>query len=163
VEKMLAELEARENIQDNERRTYTLTESDLNAYLAAKMKERPQRDVESLTVQMKEGFFTTHLKVDFDRVEIKGDSMTETLVRTILRGKQTIDVDGRLVTENGKGTYHVDRASLSGIPLPPSLVNSILSSVGRRQDPPFDPTEPFDLPYSLKTIRVTSKKAILET
>ncbi|RPI27818.1 MAG: hypothetical protein EHM61_07165 [Acidobacteria bacterium] len=163
VEKMLEDLEAREMAKNNEKRTYTLTEPDLNAYLAAKIAERPRKDVESLKVEMKEGFFTTHILVDFDQVEIKGDSMTKTLVKAILHGKQTIEVDGRLQTDNGKGTYQVERASLNGMPLPSALVNSILSSVGRRQDPPFDPIEPFDLPYALKTVKVTPGKAVLET
>ncbi|MFB3906300.1 MAG: hypothetical protein ACE15E_22885 [Acidobacteriota bacterium] len=163
VERMLAELEARENSQDREKRTYILAESDLNAYLAAKIQERPRKDVESLRIQMKEAVFTTFLKVDFDQVEIKGDSMTVGLLKALLRGKQTIEFDGRLQTENGKGTYAVERATLNGLPLPPSLVNSILSAVGRRQDPPFDPMEPFELPYGIKRVKVEPGKARLET
>ncbi|RPJ84124.1 MAG: hypothetical protein EHM18_12400 [Acidobacteria bacterium] len=163
VEKMLEDLEAREQVQDKEKRTYILTEPDLNAFLAAKIKERPRKDVESLRVEMKDGLFTTFIKIDFDEVEIKGDSMTASLLKALLRGTQTIEVDGRLQTENGKGTYLVERATLNGMPLPASLVNSILSSVGKRQDPPFDPTEQFDLPYGVKTITVTPGKATLET
>lgn len=163
VEKMLDELEAREQVQDTEKRTYILTESDLNAFLAAKIKERPRKDVESLRIEMKDAIFTTFLEVDFDQVEIKGDSMTTSLLRALLRGRQTIEFDGQLQTENGKGTYEVKRATLNGLPLPPSLVNSILSAVGRRQDPPFDPMEPFDLPYGVKTVTVSPGKATLET
>ncbi|RPJ64042.1 MAG: hypothetical protein EHM23_01090, partial [Acidobacteria bacterium] len=70
VEKMLEELEAREQAQDKEKRTYILTEPDLNAFLAAKIKERPRKDVESLRVEMKDGLFTTFIKIDFDEVEI---------------------------------------------------------------------------------------------
>ena len=163
VEKMLDELEARENAQDKEKRTYILTESDLNAFLAAKIKERPRKDVESLRIEMKEEFFTTFLRVDMDQVDIKGDSMTKSLLKALFRGKQTIEFDGRLKTDNGKGTYEVERATLNGMPLPPSLVNSILSAVGRQQDPPFDPMEPFDLPYAIKTVKVSPGKATLET
>ncbi len=163
VEKMLDELEAREQAQDKEKRTYILTEPDLNAFLAAKIKERPRKDVESMRVEMKDAIFTTFLKVDLDQVDIKGDSMTKSLLKALLRGKQTIEFDGRLKTDNGKGTYEVERATLNGMPLPPSLVNSILSAVGRQQDPPFDPMEPFDLPYGIKTVTVSPGKATLET
>jgi hypothetical protein len=163
VERIFEEMEAREEARDNTPRSYTLVESDLNAYLAAKIKERERRDVESLTVEMKDGLFTTNLLIDFDEIEIQGDSMTKTFFKAILRGKQTIVVDGRLKTDKGKGTYHVEQASINGVPLPPSLVNAILSAVGRRQDPPFDPSQPFDLPYAIKTITVASKKATLQT
>jgi hypothetical protein len=163
VEKMLDELEAGEEAQDKEKRTYVLTESDLNAYLAAKIKERPRKDVESLRIEMKESIFTTFLKLDMDEVEVKGDSMAKSLLKALFRGKQTIEFDGRLTTDNGKATYEVERATLNGVPLPPSLVNSILSAVGRQQDPPFDPTEPFDLPYAIKTVKVSPGKATLET
>ncbi len=163
VEKMLDELEAREMAQDKEKRTYILAESDLNAFLAAKIKERPRKDVESLRIEMKEEIFTTFLRVDMDQVDVKGDSMTKSLLKVLFRGKQTIEFDGRLKTDNGKGTYEVERATLNGMPLPPSLVNSILSAVGRQQDPPFDPMEPFDLPYAIKTVKVSPGKATLET
>lgn len=163
VEKMLDELEARQQAKEKDRRTYTLTESDLNAFLAAKIKERPRKDVESLRVEMKDDFFTTFLKVDLDQVDVKGDSMTKSLLKALLHGKQTIEFDGRLKTDNGKGTYEVERATLNGMPLPPSFVNSILSAVGRQQDPPFDPMEPFDLPYGIKTVKVSLGKALLET
>ncbi len=160
---MLDELEARESAQDKGKRTYILAESDLNAFLAAKIKERPRKDVESLRIEMKEEIFTTFLRVDMDQVDIKGDSMTKSLLKVLFRGKQTIEFDGRLKTDNGKGTYEVERATLNGMPLPPSLVNSILSSVGRQQDPPFDPMEPFDLPYAIKTVKISPGKATLET
>jgi hypothetical protein len=163
VEKMLDELETRQQAKDTDKKSYTLTESDLNDYLAAKIKERPRKDVESMRVAMKEGFFTTFLTVDLDQVEVKGDSMSKSLLKALLHGKQTIEVDGRLKTDNGKGTYEVERASLNGMPLPPSFVNSILSAVGRQQDPPFDPMEPFDLPYGMKSVKVTPGKALLET
>lgn len=163
VQKMLDELEARESAQDKGKRTYILAESDLNAFLAAKIKERPRKDVESLRIEMKEEIFTTFLRVDMDQVDIKGDSMTKSLLKVLFRGKQTIEFDGRLKTDNGKGTYEVERATLNGMPLPPSLVNSILSSVGRQQDPPFDPMEPFDLPYAIKTVKISPGKATLET
>ena len=112
---------------------------------------------------MGDGSFITFLTIDFDQVEVKGDSMSAQLFKIFLRGKQTIEVEGRLKTEKGRGTYQVERATLNGMPLPASLVNAILSTVGRRQDPPFDPTEPFDLPYGVQTIEVQEQKTILKT
>jgi hypothetical protein len=163
VERVFEELETRSLAGDGAGRTYVLAESDLNAFLKAKLKERGRRDVESLVVKMSQTTFVTSLTIDFDYDEMRSDSVGAKIFKALLSGKQTIEVEGRLTTEKGKGTYTVERANMNGIPLPPPLVNSILSALGRRQDPPFDPTEPFDLPYGIQTIEVQEQKTILQT
>src|SRR5512141_1441613 len=90
VARMFEQMEAREQAREKQKRTYELSESDLNAYLKAKIKERNRKDVERLAVQMDEGQFTTELLIDMDHVEIQGDSMTKSLFKALLSGKQTI-------------------------------------------------------------------------
>ena len=164
VESVLTELENREKEKDQPSRTYVLAEPDMNAYLASEIAKRERKDVEHLSVKMNDqNRFITSLTVNLDKVDIKADSMTKTLFRTFLRGTQTIEMDGKLTTDKGKGTYEVQSASMNGVPLPATLVNAILSAVGKQQDPPFDPTEPFDLPYKIQSITVSSGKATIKT
>ena len=164
VESVLTELESREKENDRQSRTYVLVETDMNAYLASEIAKRERKDVEHLSVKMNdENRFITLLTVNLDNVDIKADGMTKTLFRTFLRGTQTIEMDGKLTTDKGKGTYEVQSATMNGVPLPATLVNAIISAVGKQQDPPFDPTEPFDLPYKIQTIVVSSGKTTIKT
>ncbi len=164
VEDVLTELESREKANDRQSRTFVLAETDMNAYLASEIAKRERKDVERLVVKMNdENRFVTSLTVNLDKVDVKTDSMTGALFRALLRGTQTIEMDGKLTTEKGKGTYEVQSATMNGVPLPASLVNAIISSVGKQQDPPFDPTEPFDLPYKIQKIEVSSGKTTIKT
>ncbi len=164
VEDVLTELETREKANHRESRTYVLAEPDMNAYLASEIAKRERKDVERLVVKMNDqNRFVTSLTVNLDKVDVKTDSMTGAIFRAFLRGTQTIELDGKLTTEKGKGTYEVQSASMNGVPLPSTLVNAIISAVGKQQDPPFDPTEPFDLPYKIQTIEVSSGKTTIKT
>lgn len=158
-----------EELRDNHKngtvpsRTYELTEAELNAYLLAQLRQQDQKAVESLSILLKEGTFLTSIEVDTDQLELKGDALTLGFLRLLLKGKQTLEVEGKLEAANGIGTYRVQEARLSGFPIPASLVNEILSSMGQKQNPPFDPTEPFPMPFAIESVTVQPGRLILRT
>jgi hypothetical protein len=143
-------------------KTYLLAEDELNAYLTEKLREQERKDVEKITIRLQHKSFTTHIQVNMDEVQVK-DTMTANLFKALFRGRQKIEVDGELKTNDGQGTYEVQRARVNDVGVPAIVVNTILSSVGRQQDPPFDPTEPFDIPYGIKTIRIQQGKVRIDT
>lgn len=163
VEGILQELETNHESGKVPAKTYVMTQPELNAYVKAKLQEQDRKGVEDFSIQLKQGTFVTLMIVNMDEVELKGDSMTLNLFKALLSGNQTLEVEGRLVTENGMGNYTVERARLNNMPVPASLVNMILSSVGKRQDPPFDPTEPFEMPYSIKNVTITTGQVAIRT
>ncbi len=163
VTRLLEELKDNHKAGTVESRTYELTEVELNAYLMAQLRQQGQQAVESLSVTLKEGTFLTSIEVDTDQLELKGDALTLGFLRLLLQGKQTLEVEGTLEAENGIGTYLVQEARLSGFPLPANLVNDLLSSVGQKQNPPFDPTEPFPMPFSIESVTFHPGRLILRT
>ena len=144
-------------------RTYQLTEEDLNAYLATQLYQQQRKDVENLSVRLKEGTFVTHLVVNMDEVELKGGSMTANFLKALLSGRQRLEVEGELLAEKGVGVYRVLKALINDDPVLVPLVNAVFSAIGRNQDLPFDPTEPFDLPFGIKTVRVEPSKVMITT
>ena len=163
VTRMLEELEHNDKAGTVESRTYELTEAELNAYLMAQLRQQGQQAVESLSVTLKEGTFLTSIEVDTDQLELEGDPLTLGLLRLLLRGKQTLEIEGALEAENGMGTYLVHEARLGGFPIPADLVNTLLSSVAQKQNPPFDPTEPFPMPFSIESVTFHPGRVILRT
>ena len=74
----------------------------------------------------------------------------------VLRGSLPAKVSGRLITENGSGRFELESAELGGIPLPRVLVSQLVSrySVSAEEPNGIDLDAPFDLPSSIREIRV---------
>jgi hypothetical protein len=74
----------------------------------------------------------------------------------MLTGTLPAKVTGRLVTENGSGRFELESAELGGIPLPRALVSQLVSrySVSAEEPEGIDLDAPFDLPSSIREIRV---------
>ena len=163
VTRILEELKNNDQQSAVPNRSYEVTEKELNAYLSAQLYQQDQKAVESVDLMIKEGTFLTRVEVNTDELEVKGDDATIGYLRLLLRGTQTLEIEGRLQAENGLASYLVQEARLSGISLPAPWVNSLLSSLGKRNKPPFDPTEPFDMPYGIRSVTFHPGKVMMET
>lgn len=163
VEKVLEEIEADYESGKRNSRTYVVSEADLNAFLAARVQEEQRKGVEGIQVRLGNRAFVTELDLNMDELELKDDAMTLALFRSVLSGRRKLEVEGDLTTLDGKGRFEVRAARLNGVSLPPALLTLILSTVGKQLDPPFDPTEPFDLPYGIEEIQVEPRKVTIRT
>jgi hypothetical protein len=81
----------------------------------------------------------------------------------LLSGRLTARVRGRLLTGDGVGRFELEQADLAGIPLPAVLVQQLLSHYSRTPDQPdgIRLDEPFDLPVSIREIRVQPREAVV--
>lgn len=73
-----------------------------------------------------------------------------------LTGQLEILASGLLQTANGKGTLHVESASIGGVPIPKSLLQELVAHYSRSPDMPagFDLDKPFDLPASIREVEI---------
>ena len=162
VTRILEELKNNDQQSAVPNRSYEVTEKELNAYLSAQLYQQDQKAVESIALLIKEGTFLTRIEVNTDELQVKGDDSLGYL-RLLLRGTQTLEVEGKLQAADGLASYLVQEARLSGISLPAPWVNSLLSSLGKRNTPPFDPTEPFEMPYGIQSVTFHPGKVLMET
>ena len=74
----------------------------------------------------------------------------------VLSGSLPAKVTGRLITENGSGRFELESAELGGVPIPRILVSQLVSRYSVSPDEPkgIDLDAPFDLPSSIREIRV---------
>ncbi len=142
--------------------TFRIPESDLNEFITAEVARHRVSAVESAVVRLLDGFFIAELVIDTEQLEFE-DSMTGALLQNMLRGKQALKLEGVFAGKEGMGRYETRRAWLNGVTLPPNLVDTILRTVGKRQDPPFDPTQPFPLPAGIQSITLTVGEVELTT
>jgi hypothetical protein len=132
-------------------KTFRIPESDLNAFVTEEVARHRVSAVEKVVVLLLDGHFSAELLVDTEQLEFE-DSMTGALLQSMLKGKQTLKLEGVVSGAGGTGRYETRRAWLNGVALPASLVDTILKTIGKRQDPPFDPTRPFNLPSGIQDI-----------
>ena len=163
VTRILEELRENDEQGTVPNRTYELTEKELNAYLSAQLYQQHQKAVESIVLLLKEGTFLTRVEVNVDELQFPGNDVTTAFLRLLLKGIQTLEIEGTLEAENGLATYRVQEARLSGILIPTRLVNSLLSSLGKKNHPPFDPTQPFEMPYGIQSFTFQPGKVMMET
>ena len=138
VERILGQLVDNSILEEVPKRTYKLAETDLNSYLSFQIKKTK-------------------------RIQLKDKSLTASMLSALLQGAHTLEVEGKLNVQEGIGKYQVQQASLDGIALPSSMVEMVLSTLGRQQDPPFDPVEPFPMPYGISTVDVQLGRVTIET
>ncbi len=163
VREVFEEIEADHRAGRTTAKQHLILEPDLNAFLAHEILVQRPPAVERVSVSLRpDNRFVTRIRVDLDDVSV-GDSSIGSLFKALMSGSQDLEVEGRLQTANGSGTYEIEGASLNGIPIPATLVNAILRSVGARLDPPFDPTAPFQLDHGIQSVRIESGRAVIET
>lgn len=81
----------------------------------------------------------------------------------LLSGRLTARVRGKLLTSDGVGRFEIVSADLGGIPIPRALVQQLLTFYSRSPDQPdgIRLDQPFDLPVSIREIRVQPSEAIV--
>ncbi|MBI4444555.1 MAG: hypothetical protein HY645_01495 [Acidobacteria bacterium] len=163
IEGVLKQLESNHTSGTGANRSYLMTEPDLNSYLEAKVRQNDPKGVKDLKVYLKGGVFTASVVMDLNDLELKGDPMTLNLFKALLTGNPRVELDGRLTTHEGQGTYTLEGARINDMPVPPAVVNALIKTIGKKQDPPFDPTEPFEMPWGIKSVTIELGKLTVRT
>jgi hypothetical protein len=80
-----------------------------------------------------------------------------------LGGRVPLTVTGVLHTKDGRGRFELERAELSGIPVPKPLLQEIVSYYSRTDDHPQGVRldDPFELPAGIQQIEVGQGQAVV--
>ena len=81
----------------------------------------------------------------------------------LLMGKVPVGITGVLHTKQGEGRFELQNADVSGIPLPKSLLQELISHYTRTPDRPqgIRMDDAFDLPANIRQIEVGQGQAIV--
>lgn len=132
--------------------TFVIPESDLNAFIKQQIEQARVAAIESVAVRLSSGTFDSTIVVDGDKLQL--EEGVGSVIKSMFKGRQVLELQGSVHGEDGMAHYETQSASLNGVPLPASVVDMLLSSIGKEQQPPFDPTEPFPLPQGIKTLTI---------
>jgi hypothetical protein len=82
---------------------------------------------------------------------------------SLLGGRVPVTVTGVLHTKEGRGRFELESADVSGIPLPRSMLQELVSYYSRTPDKPqgIRLDDPFELPASIRHIEVGQGQAVV--
>jgi hypothetical protein len=82
---------------------------------------------------------------------------------SLLGGRLPVTVTGVLTTQNGEGRFDLQQAAVSGVPIPKSLLQELVSHYSRTEKDPggINIDEPFALPAGIRQIEVGQGQAVV--
>jgi len=132
---------------------FQLTETDVNDYLRYSLKTTPRPGLDSITVKFfAKDYISTFTRIDFDAVERWHPGTIPTVLRPILKGKQSVWVDCRIHAADSKLTITIEKARYNDLPLPAFFVEKMMQIMAARQPEKYDTSKPIPMPFGLKKL-----------
>jgi hypothetical protein len=145
------------------RRT-AVSETELNSWFA--YRSRPLLPVGMADPQITivgDGKVNGAATVDLDAVARTRRSGSLIDPWSLLGGRLPVTVSGVLHTQNGQGRFELHQAAVSGVPIPKSILQELVSYYSRSAEDPggIDIDEPFALPAGIRQIEVGQGQAVI--
>jgi hypothetical protein len=141
----------------------SVTDAEVNAYLRIHATDQiPVGVLEPSINAHGNGRVSGRAIVDLDAVRT---SKPRTWLDPInlLTGRMPITATGRLTTKNGVGQFVLESAEISGVTVPKSVIQELLTYYSRTPDNPagINMDDPFELPSRIKEIQVGQGSATI--
>ena len=150
VEQLLKRLETQSDSSGSRPETYVLSEKDLNAFLAFRLRKFNPKGVESVKVRFRQDRLLVQADVDLSKVASSKNTPQAGLLTALLGGRHQVEVDGVLEVEDGRGRYRFMGLTLDGVTFPALLLESLIDRLLEATQLPVDPRQPFSMPYGIK-------------
>jgi len=153
-----SKLDALEKFADHrkawQKQTTQFSEDEVNSYLALDLSSKYQPSLKDLAVTFEEDRLQGIADIDFDRLGAASGKMLPKLISFMFSGVHKLTARGQLLSGNGKASFRLEQARFDNTTLPNALVEEIITAVGRKQNPPFDPLQPSQLFYDIDRVDV---------
>lgn len=139
-----------------------ITETEVNSYLRFELGDRIPTGITDPWVSIQEdGRLSGRATVDLARVaqSRKSNGMLDPF--SFLSGSLPVAVNGILRTKNGVGTFAVESASISSVPVPAWMLQEIVSYYSKSESAPKGVAidKPFVLPSGIREIQTARGQA----
>jgi hypothetical protein len=163
-EKKLQQILVNSTQKSDSLRETVVTEDEVNSYLRYSAGDQIPTGVTEPVITI-QGQSRVHGRaiVDLDVVRRKNSNGGWFDPRSYLTGRLPVTATGLLDTSNGRGKFTLETATISGVPIPKTLLQELLSYYSRSDDYPngINMDDPFDLPAEIQRIQVEPGRAIV--
>jgi hypothetical protein len=143
--------------------TTQITDNEVNAYFRYNAKDQiPVGIVDPTINAVGDGRLAGRATVDLDAVRTqKQRGWLDPMA--YLTGRLPITASGTLTTQNGIGKFNLEAAEISGVSIPKSVLQELLSYYSRSKENPagINMDDPFELPARIREIRVSQAQATI--
>lgn len=139
-----------------------VSDAELAAYLNLAAKLPPS--VSNLEVQFERERIAAKGLLDLDQLQGKLPSGGGLGGLSLFGGRVSVQLRGRLQSDDGFGTFQLEDARVGSIPLAPAMVAQLVATATKTAAAPqgFDILAPFRFPYGVRTVRLSPGRAVLE-
>jgi hypothetical protein len=162
-QKLVRIVQQGESKSDRERSTL-VTEGEVNSYLTFKAGDQlPVGVTEPSIAIQSQGRLSGRAVVDLDVIRKKKSSGGWLDPTSYLTGTLPLTATGTLRTANGQGRFELETAAVSGVPIPKSFLQEIVSYYTRTASDPdgIGIDDPFELPAEIRRIDADNGKALI--
>lgn len=145
-------------------RTTQVTQREVNSYLRFDLKPLvPVGIDEPVITIVGQGRLLGEAIVDLDAVSRANPPKSLLDPMRLLTGRLPVRVQGVLTTSRGTGRFALESASVAGLPVPKSVLQTLVSHYSRSAERPqgVGLEDPFELPAAIREIRVEPGQAIV--
>jgi hypothetical protein len=144
-------------------RTTQVTDREINSYLRFHAADQiPVGIVDPILTAVGDGRVSGRAMVDLDAVrKARARGWLDPL--GYLTGRLPLTAAGRLTTQNGVGRFELESAEISGVAVPKTLVQELLSFYSKTPEDPdgINMDDAFELPSRIREIRVAKGSATI--
>lgn len=131
--------------------SFALSDEEINSYVRYALRTEPRPGIDSVAVKIfAQNYISTFSVIDFDAIERWKPGTIPSLLRPVLRGRQTIWVDFRFAPANSEISFSVEKAYYGKVRLPALFVERVIEVLAARQPEHLDTTQPLPLPFDLR-------------
>jgi hypothetical protein len=143
--------------------TTQMTDAEVTAYLRHNARDQvPVGIVEPTLTALGDGRVGGRAIVDLDAVRAqKQRGWLDPL--SYMTGKLPLTATGKLITQDGVGRFQLESAEISGVSIPKTFVQELLSYYSKTTEDPdgINMDDPFELPSRIREIRVGKGEAMV--
>lgn len=163
-QKMLQIMQQAEKPPSTTERRTTFSEGEVNSYLVYRFGETLPVGVTEPSVDIiGQGRLGGRAVVDLDAVRKAKSSGGWFDPTAYLTGKLPVTATGMLTTRNGVGQFQLESAYISGVPIPKTFLQEIVTYYTRNEQTPngIKLDDPFELPARIQRIDVEQGRAVV--
>jgi len=142
------------NADPGKKQTLRFSQDEVNSYLALELSSKYSPSLKSLMFTFEEAKLQGNAAIDFDRLGMRSAKLLSKIMAAMFSGTHRLSVRGKLIAQNSKANFQLEEARFDDTSLPNFLVEEIITAVGRKQKPPFDPMQPTQMPYRIEKVEL---------
>jgi hypothetical protein len=144
--------------------TTQLTQREVNSYLRYDLASQvPVGIAEPVITIVGQGRLMGEALVDLDAVSRANPPKGFFDPMRLLTGRLPVRIQGVLATSRGTGRFSLEQASIAGVPVPKSVLQTLVTHYSKSEDNPngVGLDDPFALPAMIREIRVEPGRAVV--